>query len=1797
MWLSDKKHLYHLNPAGEEKIKLHNGKSHHNQIESMVTDPADNTLWAATKDGILQVVQDGSIQQNWDIATKHQNRNFSKHISSMAIYVDLLPPFLEIVTPKNDSYINSNTPTFELNFDDISGVDVESLVMMVGENLLPVTCVEHETGASCTASSPLEDGRVSVAISIEDYAGNRTDGVLVEFSVDTTQPVITVNQPTDGSYNNEPQQTISGFISETASLAIKGQSVDVSEDNSFSHDITLVEGINQISFWAKDLAGNQTDILLNIILDTQPPATPQVEVITIGEVIDGFSTVTGDQGSVEAGAKITITNNRTGESVEVTANTNGSFTANLTAEPGDTFTILLQDQAGNSSEPIDALVPIEDGLPPNPATIAPPLNQTSSNTIGETTAFLYSGENPIQTDVAPDTIKATRAAVIRGQVNDIDGNPLSGVQITVGGHPEYGQTLSRSDGGLDMAVNGGGLLTVRFEKEGYIPVDRQIKPGWQSWGQLPDVVLTPLDENVATIDLAASQEMQLAQGSVIADEDGQRQATLLFPAQTQATMLLPDGTSQPLNTINVRATEFTVGPNGKKAMPAKLPPNSGYTYAVELSVDEAIAAGATEVRFSKAVPVYVDNFLNFPVGGAVPVGYYDRKRMVWVPSDNGRVIKVIAVTDDGLAQLDIDGSNTPASAAALAALGVSDDELQKIATIYQPGKSLWRVFVTHFTPWDFNWPFAPPADSTPPTPGTTGLNSPTPTDPDVANPECQGGSIIECQTQTLGEVLPVTGTPFDLHYRSDRFAGRTAALKMTVPISWETIPASLKKIDLHIRVAGRSFKKQFAATANQSYNFVWDGLDGYGRPVQGKADVAVDLGYVYQAVYTQPADFRRSFANSSGVPITNSKSRQEITMWRKWTTQLGHPPSRKDDFGGWTLSEHHLYDVASKTLYRGDGVKRRAKDIKHIITTVAGNDQGQEHSSMTSSGPATEAPLSYMGGIDFAADGSMYISFFNDGVVKVNPEGIISRFTKRFLGYNVVDGRPAIEASLGATDVAVAADGSVYIADIMRHRVKRVDPDGIITTFAGIGVAGTSGDGGPANQAMIHKPVSVIAADDGSIYIACEGSKRIRKVSTDGTISTFAGNGYAYYGDGAQASIRGIGYPKDIALAPNGDLYFTNNRHVRKVGVDGIMNTIAGDIAGSRAGDNLPAKEINLDFIHGIDIAGDGTYYLSHKYYNLISQIDQEGIFTFIAGNGAKGFSGDGGIARNASFNHVTDVALSPDGDLYIADNLNYRVRRVGLAISGFTNNEIAIPSKDGSLVFRFDKNGRHLSTLNSYTGALVYQFIYNDDGRLIQVVDGDGDTTNIERQQDGTAIAITSAYGLRSELLLNDDGYLASISNPAAETYNIAYTPDGLLTQFTNPRGFTSTITYDEHGFLQRDENPAGGSWQLSRRTFSNGFHSLLTSAMNRTTTYKIENHTQDGWVRYNIAPDGTISASLRSPNGDITNVPPDGTVTVIREKADPRFGMQAPIPAGYMTVTTPSGLVKNILNNRVVEMGNKNDPLSLTHLNDQIIVNGQSFTTNYDASSKVFTKISPSNRRSSTFIDDQGRTIKQSMPELASTNYSYDTRGRLTTISSGTGDAQRNSSFSYDTQGNLNTITDALGRVTDFSYDNVGRVVKALLPNSREILFSYDANGNRTSITPPNRLAHQSTYNPVDLESTYQPPGLGDNINVATTYDYNLDKDLTTITRPDGQQINFLYNNGGRVTAQTIPRGQYQYAYHAKSGKLATLTAPDSGTITYSYDGPLLLSSTWDGAIKGSVTRTYNNDFNIISRGVNGS
>lgn len=1802
VWASKKDTLYYISATDSVLFQVKPFPGEHSKIKYLVVNPSDHSVWVANRENIVNYTNAGLETHRVSIGKK---------IKGLAIYSDIYPPTITLIQPASGSLLNNASPTLQFNLKDKGvGADSSTIELVSNDIVIASTCIDDliTKQTACSLTQPLTDGVWDISATVKDYMGNVSEAEVFNLTIDTVPPVITVSSPIEGLLTNNSEQTLVGSLSEAATLTINNTSVALSANNGFSHLVSLHEGNNTIAFHATDLAGNVSSLNLNLTLDTFPPAELIMPQIIIEPAADGLVGITATAGSVEEGASVIITNQTTGESITVRAAADGSFNISIAGNPGDIITFTVIDGAGNTSQTTEATV-VSDG-PPDPARVATPLSNTGVTPLHESVSFLYSGSNPIQTGVIEGTIEARRVAVVRGKVMDKNNTALSGVTITIKDHPEFGETLSRNDGMFDMAANGGGVLTINYVKEGYLPVQRQVKSPWRDYIHAEDVVMIALDKQVTTISLSNSTVMQVAQGSVSTDADGQRQATLLFPRGTTANMVLADGTVQALSSLNVRATEYTVGQNGPESMPGPLPPTSGYTYAVELSVDEAIAAGAKTVNFSQPVPFYVDNFLNFPVGEVVPTGWYDRDKAAWIPSENGRIIKVVVI-NNGLASVDIDGDGVADTGQILIDLGITNEELENLANLYAAGKSLWRVPITHFTPWDHNFPFGPPLDAIEPSkeePKTGNEDIP---DPEDSN-ECPG-CVINVQAQTLGEDIAITGTSFSLHYRSNRVNGYKNNI-LTIPLSGSAVPDTLKQIELNIQIAGKNYTQSFPAQANLTTTFSWDGKDAYGRFIQGTQVARVAISYVYGLVYyAASTDFEASFSlfgssnTSNGtLQVIGQRRNQYIRIRRTWQKKLSTIPNDGGaKLGHTSLSVHHTYNAVDNLLYLGNGKHRSAQSIPNIIYTKAGT--GIE--GFSGDGElAVDADLYWPKGITVAPDGSLYIvDSWNRRIRKISPEGIITTVAGggAFTGDPLDgDGGPATKAYLlFPSDVAIGQDGSLYIAQ--SRRVRRVDQNGIITTVAGTEAFGFSGDGGLATEAKLRGITGISIGQDGSLYISDSNNHRIRRVSPDGIITTVAGTGdRGFSGDGGLATKAKLYYPSGLLAYYDGSIYFADwgNRRIRRISPEGIITTVAGSRRIGRKkddGDGDFATKAYLLNPRDIDIDKDGNLYIADTNAHRIRRVDTNGIISTVAGiSNVYGFSGDIGFATDERLKYPGSIAVDLDDSLYIADQFNNRIRQVSSPMPGFSlnDNDIAIASSDASKVYRFDSTGRHLKTLDVNTGVAIYTFGYDSEGYLVTITDVDGDITTINRDTNGNPTSIVSADGQGTSLSLDANGYLNRITNPAGEIHQMTYTADGLMTEYIDPNNNSSTYEYNDKGRLIKDTNSIGGGWTLNRTNNTTGYTVAMTSGEGRTSTYQVEPLSTGERRHINAGPDGTKQSILFKTNGEEITKTADGSTIRLKEGPDPRFGILSPVPEEF-SVTTPSWLRNTTTTSRNATLINKDDSSSSPTFSETITRNGRAFVSQYVASTKTWTNTSAMKRITTIEINAKGRPVLSQTQGLNPTAYTYDKRGRLTSFVIGTGVEARTSTLSYDVLGNLALITDAENRTTSFVYDLAGRVTSQTLTDGRVVNYSYDKNGNMLSLTPPGKSAHVFNYNGVDQESVYTPPKLS-GVSTVTRYDYNLDKQLELITRPDNKTLDYVYDaTKGRLTSLVIPRGNYTYGYHAATGQMNSITSPDNNTLSFTYDGFLPVSETFSGEVNGSVTRSYDNNFWVTGINVNGS
>ena len=329
------------------------------------------------------------------------------------------------------------------------------------------------------------------------------------------------------------------------------------------------------------------------------------------------------------------------------------------------------------------------------------------------------------------------------------------------------------------------------------------------------------------------------------------------------------------------------------------------------------------------------------------------------------------------------------------------------------------------------------------------------------------------------------------------------------------------------------------------------------------------------------------------------------------------------------------------------------------ITTVAG-DGKQGFSG--DGGPATSAQIFDAHGIAFDASGNLYIADTNNWRIrKVSISGIITtvagKGTEGFSG----DGGAATSAELYPWGVALDPSGNLYIADGRNYRIRKVSTSGIITTVAGKGTKGFSGDGGPAGSAELGFTGGVALDSAGNIYIADGGNNRIRKVSTSGIITTVAGKGTkGFSGDGGPATSAELGSPSGVAVDSTGNIYIDdeNNDRIRRVDTSGIITTVAGGGSNGLA-EGGPATSAELSDPVGLAVDSGGNFYFADLNNGRIRKVSTAGIITTVAGNGDYGYNGDNIPALSAKLSTLFGVAVDSAGDVYFVDAQNQRIRKV----------------------------------------------------------------------------------------------------------------------------------------------------------------------------------------------------------------------------------------------------------------------------------------------------------------------------------------------------------------------------------------------------------------------------------------------------------------------------------------------------------------------------------------------------------
>jgi trimeric autotransporter adhesin len=547
--------------------------------------------------------------------------------------------------------------------------------------------------------------------------------------------------------------------------------------------------------------------------------------------------------------------------------------------------------------------------------------------------------------------------------------------------------------------------------------------------------------------------------------------------------------------------------------------------------------------------------------------------------------------------------------------------------------------------------------------------------------------------------------------------------------------------------------------------------------------------------------------------------------------------------GAWASSGMTFYLVDASTHAQLSSVTLGSSQpvpLSYVVHTVAG---GISPNGL----PATSVGIGQPG-VAVDSQGNLY-AILNSLNVVVRIDGATGLMTtiagNGTQGYNG-DNIPATSAELSFPEgIAVDSHGNVFIADTGNCRIREVS-NGIITTVAGNGVQGYGGDNGPATSAELYQPPGIAIDSSGNLYIADSGNNRVRIVS-NGIIATFAGTGqYGYNGDSIAATSAELHSPTGVAVDSNGNVYIAdwNNNRVREVS-NGTITTLAGTGQQGYNGDNIPAVSASLDSPMGVATDGQGAVYIADSVNERIRQVSS-GIITTVAGNGHPGYNGDNIPATSATLLLPNGVAVDSQGNVYISDSKNQRVRQV-------SNGTITTVVGNGTAGYNGDSVSATSAQLDRPNGVAVDSQgnIYVADlrnGRVREISNGmittlAGEMPMNNQLSSPTGVAIDS----QSNLYVSDSGgYIFEISNGVVT--NIAgngafgYSGDNgpaTSASFALPNG----VAVDSQGNIY-----IADTYNNRIRKISNGI--ITTIAGNDSGTYNGDN-----------IP--ATSATLYSPNG----------------------------------------------------------------------------------------------------------------------------------------------------------------------------------------------------------------------------------------------------------------------------------------------------------------------------------------------
>jgi sugar lactone lactonase YvrE len=394
-------------------------------------------------------------------------------------------------------------------------------------------------------------------------------------------------------------------------------------------------------------------------------------------------------------------------------------------------------------------------------------------------------------------------------------------------------------------------------------------------------------------------------------------------------------------------------------------------------------------------------------------------------------------------------------------------------------------------------------------------------------------------------------------------------------------------------------------------------------------------------------------------------------------------------------------------------------------------------------GSAIQAQLRFPAGLAIDAQNRLYVADSLNNRIRRLENGILTTVAGSGIYGFGGDGGSAINAQFrNPTALSISNDGSIFVSDSNNHRIRKIATNGVISTIAGTGEFGFSGDNGSAVLAQLNVPQGISVDRAGNLYIADTQNHRLRKVDTSGRITTFAGIGTAgFSGDGDFAALSQLNQPTSVRINSVGEIFIADsgNHRIRKIDASGIIRTVAGSGNSGFAGDNALSINALLNYPRGISFDRDGNIYFADSNNHRIRKIDLNNKISTIAGSGSAGFAGDGNTALSVLFNNPTDILIDNSGNLFVADYANQRVRRIDAHLPQLTISKSGTGTGvvSATLGVNNEINCGNVCSANYLRNSVVTLSAQPDANSTFDGWQGDCSNTSIIMDADKTCTAV----------------------------------------------------------------------------------------------------------------------------------------------------------------------------------------------------------------------------------------------------------------------------------------------------------------------------------------------------------------------------------------------------------------------------------------------------------------------------